>query len=385
MDLKTINNALDQIATEKGLNKQAVLEALEGAFAAAYKREYRKKGEVIKSKFDTQTGELKFWLVKTVVDKNDVVFDEKEIGENKILFNPDRHILLEEAQKTNPDIKVGDVIETELETHSDFGRIAAQVAKQAIIQNLREAEKRSIKQEFANKEGEIISGIIQRLEKGNVYVDLGRTAGIMFKNECVPGEHYRPGDRMRFYILAVQDEKGKPGIVLSRSHPQFIQRLLELEVPEIADGVVEVKKIAREPGNRTKVAVLSKMEGIDAVGSVIGQRGIRILAVTNELGNEKIDVVEWSDDPAKFIANAFSPAKIKEVQILPKREAKVFVADDQLSLAIGKGGQNARLVAKLTGWKLDIRSQSRPEEIQEGGITEAVNLDNEEEITLDNI
>jgi len=259
-------------------------------------------------------------------------------------------------------------LEFPLEEQADFGRIAAQTAKQVILQGLREAERASVHDEFADKEGEIVSGVVQRFERGNVFVDLGRAIGIMFYNEGIPGEHYRVGERLRFYVVAVQDDPRRPGIILSRAHPKFIEKLFELEVPEMADGIVEVKQIAREPGSRTKIAVFSKEDGIDPVGSAVGQRGTRVMAVTNELGNEKIDIVEWSEDSEKFIANSLSPAEVGEVEVLERRTARVLVTDDQLSLAIGKGGQNVRLAARLTGWKIDVRSQARPDVVQEGGV-----------------
>lgn len=381
MDLKTLESAVQQVAVEKSIPPERVLEAIESAIAAAYKKEYRKRGELVRAKFDPKTGDLKFWQVKIVVDPKEVRIVEEgeeerepvrtQDGEESLpRYNPDRHIFLEEALAIKPGVQVGEELEFPLETHADFGRIAAQTAKQVILQSLREAERTSIKEEFADKEGEIVSGVIQRFERGNVYVDLGRAVGIMFHNESIPGEHYKIGTRLRFYVLAVQDDPRRPGIVLSRSHPRFVTKLFELEVPEMADGIVEIKAIAREPGSRTKIAVASNQEGIDPVGSVVGQRGTRVMAVTNELGSEKIDVAEWSDEPEKFIANALSPAKVKLVEVFPRREAKVLVAEDQLSLAIGKGGQNVRLAAKLTGWKIDVRSQSRPEEVQEGGVAE---------------
>lgn len=377
MDLKSLNVAINRVATEKGITPAEVINAIEMAIAAAYKKEYRKKSEIIKAKFDFNSGKLEFWQVKTVVDpaKVKISGEETEFSsaeEGLIRYNPDRHIFLDEARKIKPDVNIGEELFSPLEVYSDFGRIAAQTAKQVILQALREAERSSIKKEFADKEGEIVSGVIQRFEKGNVYVDLGRALGVMFHNECIPGERYRIGDRMKFYVLAVQEEDARrPGIILSRAHPQFIAKLFEMEVPEIADGSVEIKQIAREPGNRTKVAFYSKVEGVDAIGSAVGQRGTRVMAVTNELGDEKIDIIQWSDDPEKYIANALSPAKVKLVEILPRREARVLVAEDQLSLAIGRGGQNVRLAAKLTGWKIDVRSQSRPEEIQEGGVATA--------------
>ncbi len=384
MDLKSLSGAVEQIASEKGIPVEKVMGAIEAAIAAAYKKEYRKRSEIIRAKIDLKTGELQFFQVKTVVDQTTVRIVSEEEGEEPkeptpaeeaegVLprYNADRHIFLEEAVQFKKDAVLGEELEFPLETHEDFGRIAAQTAKQVVLQNIREAERSSIREEFADKEGEIVSGVVQRFERGNVYINLGRAMGIMYPNESIPGEHYRLGDRMRFYVLAVQNDVRRPGIVLSRSHPNFVAKLFELEVPEIADGTVEIKQIAREAGSRTKIAVSSNEEGVDPVGSAVGQRGTRVMAVTNELGNEKIDIIEWSEDPEKFIGNAISPAKAKLVEILPRREAKVLVAEDQLSLAIGKGGQNVRLAAKLTGWKIDVRSQSNPDAVQEGGVAVA--------------
>jgi N utilization substance protein A len=388
MDIKALGTAIVQIATEKGIPPEKVLGAIETAIAAAYKKEYRKRSEVIRAKLDTKTGALRFWQVKTVVDPSEVrIVNEEEAhaeknvptpkrehtvteAEEELLprYNPDRHLFLEEARALNPDATVGEEMEFPLEVQESFGRIAAQTAKQVVLQSLREAERASVREEFSDKEGAIVSGVIQRFERGNVYVDLGRAIGLMFHTESIPGEHYRLGERLRFYVLAVQDDARRPGIVLSRSHPEFVKKLFALEVPEIAEGIVEIKGIAREAGSRTKIAVASKEEGVDPVGSAVGQRGTRVMAVTNELGNEKIDIIEWSDDPEKYIGNALSPAKVKLVEVLERRAARVLVAEDQLSLAIGKGGQNVRLAAKLTGWKIDVRSQSRPEEAQEGGV-----------------
>lgn len=388
MDLKTIHSVIRQLAEEKGVSPEKVLEVVEAALAAAYKKEYRKKSEIVKCKFDENSGKLNFWLVKTVVDPSEVrVVEEgeeeeekkpaqptEEEGERPPRYNSDRHIFLEEAKKKKSDCSPGDEVDFPLEAHEEFGRIAAQTAKQVILQNLREAERESIEKEFAGKENSIVSGVVQRIERGNIFIDLGRAIGVMFKMESVPGEYYKIGDRLRFYLLAVQKEEARrPGIILSRSHPDFVQKLFEMEVPEIADGTVEIKAIARESGSRTKIAVYSTEDGVDPVGSTVGQRGTRVMAVTNELGNEKIDIIEWSDDPSKFISNALSPAKTKAVEVLPRRSSKVFVAEDQLSLAIGKGGQNVRLAARLTGWKIDVRSQERPEEVQEGGVAHAEN------------
>lgn len=401
-DLKTLKRAIDQIAEEKGIDPAKILEAIESSIAAAYKREYAQRGELIKTKFDLKTGDLKFWRVKTVADETTVriveedeavseegrpVAEKEEVGEEGepllTRYNPDRHMLIEEAKKIKADAKVGDELEFPLESHEEFGRIAAQTAKQVILQRLREAERDSVLGEFKNREGEIVSGVIQRFDRGNVYIDLGRATGVLFYNESIPGEHYRAGERMRFFVLAVQSDAKMPGIILSRSHPKFVSKLFALEVPEINDGVIEIKAIAREPGSRTKIAVVSKADGVDPVGSCVGQRGTRVMAVSNELGQEKLDIVEWSEDPAKFISSSLSPAKVQSVEVLPRREARVYIPEDQLSLAIGKGGQNVRLAAKLTGWKIDVRSATKPEEVQEGGVAEA--LEKEQESTKEKV
>lgn len=384
MDLKVLIQGVNQIAEDKKIEVKRVFEAIESALAAAYKKEYMSRGAVVKATLDAEKGELSFMQVKEVVDKTTVRMvdaeDSKtepkdiELNEDETplpRYNTERHIFLEEALKLKSDIKVGDELELPLETHTDFGRIAAQTAKQVIIQKIREAERDSIISEFKNKEGQVVSGIVQRFERGNVYIDLGRAVGVMFPNESIPGEYYKAGERLRFYILAVQTESRMPGIILSRAHPKFVSKLFEMEVPEIADKTVEVKAIAREPGSRTKIAVYSNVEGVDPVGSCVGQRGTRVMAVNSELGQEKLDIIEWSEDAEKFVANALSPAKARSVEILSRREARVLIADDQLSLAIGKGGQNVRLAAKLTGWKIDVRSQSKPEEAQEGGVASA--------------
>jgi N utilization substance protein A len=392
LNIKELTKALKQVADEKGLEPEKVMEVIESSIAAAYKREYGQRGEVVKCQLDQTTGELKFWQVKTVVDETTVRFvaEDEEIEDNEKTkgkekprkehstqeseeeklprFNPERHITFDEAKKIKKGSKVGDEITFPLEMHDDFGRIAAQTAKQVILQKLRESERDSILAEWHDKEGQIVSGVVQRFERGNVFIDLGRTIGVMFANESIPGEHYRSGERLRFLVLAVQEDTRLPGIILSRSHPKFVTELFRMEVPELAEGAIEIRALAREPGNRTKVAVASKSEGIDPVGALVGQRGTRVMAVNNELGNEKIDIAEWSEDPAAFISNALSPAKVEKVDILPRREARAYVPESQLSLAIGKGGQNVRLAAKLTGWKIDVRSQTRPEEAQEGGV-----------------
>lgn len=402
MDIKTLIQTIHQISEEKGIQSERVFEAIETALAAAYKKEYSEKGALIRARLDGDTGELQFMRVKEVVDdtmvrvveeteeettegaeKKEERTEEREESDEPLLprYNPERHIFIDEAKKTQPTVELGGEVITPLPEHTDFGRIAAQTAKQVILQKLREAERDSIAMEFKDREGRLVSGVVQRVERGNVFIDLGRAMGVMFYNETIPGEHYRIGERLRFYVAAVQADSGRStGVILSRAHPKFIGQLFEMEVPEIADGVVEVKGIAREPGSRTKIAVSSSVDGVDPVGSCVGQRGTRVMTVTNELGNEKIDIIEWSEEPDAFISNALSPAKVQHVEIVEEHEAKVFVADDQLSLAIGKGGQNVRLAAKLTGWRIDVRSQSRPEESPEGGVAVAEGIGAEEDV-----
>jgi N utilization substance protein A len=391
LDIKELSKAIRQVAEEKGLAPETITEAIESSIAAAYKRDYADRGGIVKCKLDEKAGTLKFWRVKTVVDETMVRFVDESAGEDEEgekrereaedeqklpRFNPERHITLEDAEKTKPDAAVGDELTFPLETKEDFGRIAAQTAKQVILQKLRESERESILTEWTQKAGQIVSGEVQRFDRGNVFVNLGRAIGVMFANESIPNEHYRAGERLRFLVLAVQEDTRMPGIVLSRANPQFVAELFKVEVPELAEGAIEIKEIAREPGNRTKIAVASSAEGVDPVGALVGQRGTRVMAVNNELGNEKIDIIEWSDDPENFIANALSPAKVERVEILLRREARAFVPEGQLSLAIGRGGQNVRLAAKLTGWKIDVRSQSHPDETQEGGMADAAKPEN---------
>ena len=389
LNVKELARAVKQVAEEKSLDPNQVIEAIESSLAAAYKKEYGTRGEIIRAKLDMKTGEMNFWQVKSVVDETTVRIVEKgeeevepepekpseraaddfgEDGELKLpRYNGERHIMLDEAKNINPGVELGDEVTFPLETKEDFGRIAAQTAKQAVFQKLRESERDSILREWRGRENQIVSGIVQRFERGNVYIDLGRAVGVMFANESVPGEHYRSGERLRFLTLAVQEDTRLPGIILSRSHPKFVAKLFELEVPEVADGSVEIKLIAREPGSRTKLAVLSHAGGVDPVGALVGQRGTRVMAVNNELGPEKIDIIEYSDDPEKFLVNALSPAKVQSVEIGEGRAARVYVPDDQLSLAIGRGGQNVRLAAKLTGWKIDVRSNAKPDIVPEDG------------------
>ena len=394
-NFKEVLSAVEQVSQEKGLPKEKIISVLENALAAAYKKEYRKKSEIVKSKLDTETGNVKFWQVKLVLDESMIREDDEEISESqenseeglkKVKFNSDRHIMLEEAKKIDPKIKAGDELVSELPApEKEFGRIAAQTAKQVVIQRLREVERETIYESFKEKEGEIVSGLVQRVEGRNVFVDLGKAIGLMPSFETILSEHYRPGQRLRFYLNAVEFDARGPKVYLSRAHPKFISKLFSLEVPEIQEGIVEIKGIVREPGSRTKIAVYSNQEGIDAVGSCVGQRGSRVMTVLNEVSPEKIDIVEWSEDIDQYVANSLAPAKVKEVKLLPKREVLVLVNPDQLSLAIGKEGQNVRLAAKLTGLKIDVRSVEEPEKIVEGGVAEVSLESGEDEAGDDEI
>lgn len=389
MEKQPFLSAIEQICEEKGIAKEKVLETVEMALAAAYKRDYGRKGQNIRIEFNPETGQMKVFQVKLVVDQSMLrpetpeaeeeteeipqteipqAQQEEEIpeAEKKIRFNPDKHIIIEELKAMTDlpkeinlkKIKPGDEVQFPLEVHQDFGRIAAQTAKQVVIQRIREAERDAIYDEFKDKEGQIVSGIVQRLERGTVFLDIGKTTGIVFPEEQIPRENYRPGQRLKAYIIEVQKDNRGPTIVLSRVHPKIVSQLFALEVPEIANGTVQIKSIAREPGSRSKIAVATTEERVDPIGSMIGQKGTRVQAVINELAGEKIDIVEWSEDPVKFISHALSPAKVLEVKIDQKKnQAQAIVPEDQLSLAIGIKGQNVRLAAKLTGWKIDIVSQ----------------------------
>ena len=369
-------SAIAQIAEEKGISTEKVLETIEMAIAAAYKKDYGKKGQIIKAKLDPESGAVSFKLVKQVVDEK-MLYSEEELEkmkekpplgeeeekkEKKVRFNPERHIMLKEAKKINPKLKVGEELEISLEAKEDYGRIAAQTAKQVILQRIREAEKESIFSEYKSKEGEIISGIVQRIEGRNVFLDIGKTLGILPREEQVPGEFYRPGQRLKVFLLKVEETPKGPAIILSRAYPKLISKLFELEVPEVSSGQVKIMSIAREPGSRSKIAVSTDVEGIDPIGSMVGQKGTRVMAVINELAGEKIDIIEYSPKAEEYIANSLSPAKALEVKILPKNKAQVIVPEDQLSLAIGKEGQNVRLAAKLTGWKIDVKPPGAEEE-----------------------
>ncbi len=361
-DLKVIHSVLDQLEQEKGISKASSIETIESALASAYKKEYGKRGQIINAKFDLDTGKTEFSQVKIVIDKTRVKTEEEENeneNDERIRFNPEHHIWIEDAQKIKKDSKLDEEIIFPLESKSDFGRIAAQTAKQTIIQKIREAEKGSISKEFGGKQGEIVNGVVQRIEKGNIFVDLKRATGILPFSEQIHSEKYKPGERIRAYLSLVEETPKGIFLRLSRAHSQFLRKLFETEVPEINNKVVEIKNIVREAGSRSKIAVHSNDENVDPIGSLVGQRGVRVSTVMSELGGEKIDIIEWSDDPKKFITEALSPARILGIELSEKeKKAIVEVSEDQQSLAIGKGGQNVRLAAKLTGWKIDIRGIS---------------------------
>ena len=344
IDNKELILALEELEKEKGMKKDYILEAIETALVTAYKRNFDAL-ENVKVVMDRQTGATHIYSIKEVMkDANDEATE----------------ISLKEAHKINPDLKEGDTVEIEI-VPRNFGRIAAQTAKQVIIQKLREAEREIIYNEFNDRKGEIVSGLIQKADKNIVVMDLGKLEGVMPAKEQIPTEHYRVNDKIKGYVLDVErGAKGAPQVIVSRSHPDFVRKLLEFEIPEIYEGVIEIKSVSRDPGNRSKVAVYSPDPNIDPVGSCVGQKGVRIQNVINELNGEKIDVIEWNEDPSIYIASSLLPAQILAVDVKEEEKfAQVIVPDDQLSLAIGKAGQNARLAARLTNWKIDIKSETQ--------------------------
>ncbi len=336
-------HALEQLEKEKGINKEVLIEAIEAALISAFKRNFNSMQNV-KISFDNLTGDIKvFALRKVVADRSG---DPSEIS-------------LEESREIDKKLEEGDVLEIEV-TPKKFGRIAAQTAKQVVVQRIREAERGIIFDEYYSKESEIVTGIIQRAERKNVIIDLGKTEAVLPATEQTPGEEYKFNYRIKTYVIEVKKTTKGPQITLSRTHPGLVKRLFELEVPEIHDGTVEIKSIAREPGSRTKMAVFTKDENVDPVGACVGQKGTRVQAVVDELKGEKIDIIEWDNNPEAFISSSLNPAKVVRVDINEQnKSARVIVPDYQLSLAIGKEGQNARLAAKLTGWRIDIKSESQ--------------------------
>ena len=344
IDNKELILALEELEKEKGIKKEYLLESIETALVTAYKRNFDSL-ENVRVEMDKQTGATHVYSIKEVMKKAN---DE------------DTEISVKEAQKINPDLKEGDTVEVEI-VPRNFGRIAAQTAKQVIIQKLRELEREIVFHEFNERKGEIVSGIIQKADHNIVVMDLGKLEGVMPSKEQIPTEHYKVNDKIKGYVLDVEKgAKGAPQVIVSRSHPDFVRKLLEFEIPEIYEGVIEIKSVSRDPGYRSKVAVYSPDPNIDPVGSCVGQKGVRIQNVINELNGEKIDVIEWNEDPSIYIASALLPAQILAVDAKEEEKfAQVIVPDDQLSLAIGKAGQNARLAARLTNWKIDIKSETQ--------------------------
>lgn len=336
-------HALEQMVKEKGIDKEVLIEAIEAALISAYKRNFG-SSQNVRVSVDLETGDFKVYALK------------------KVTNNPQNDFLdisLENAKKINAELEEDDMAEIEV-TPKEFGRIAAQTAKQVVVQRIREAERGIIFEEFSNKEGEIVTGIVQRTERKNVIIDLGKTEAVLAPAEQIPGEEYKFNDRIKTYIIEVKKTSKGPQIMVSRTHPNLIKRLFELEVPEIHEGTVEIKSISREPGSRTKIAVYSKDDNVDPVGACVGQKGTRVQAIVDELKGEKIDIIKWSSNPKEYISSSLSPAKVVRVDVNEEeKSAKVTVPDFQLSLAIGKEGQNARLAAKLTGWKIDIKSESQ--------------------------
>lgn len=398
-DLKVINSVLTEMEEERGISRERMIDAIEQSLATAYKKEFGKRGQIITCHFDMETGTTVFNQVKIVVDEtmlkpepeldeegNPIEEEEVEEGEEdekKVRFDEEKHIMINTARMIKKDVELGEELVFPLESKDDFGRIAAQTAKQVIMQKIREAEKESALAEFGQKAGDIVIGQAQRFERGNLYVDLGRVTAIMPYEEQIPGERFKPGERIRAILLAVEETPRGIFLKLSRSHPDFLVALFTIEAPELQTGAVEVKAVAREAGARSKIAVHAVDEHIDPVGSLVGQRGVRVSTVMSELGGEKIDIIEWSPEQVEFIEDALSPAQVMEVRIEsePNEEtherghAIAEVANDQQSLAIGRGGQNVRLAAKLTGWKIDIVSANTGEDLAEADADGEVTLE----------
>jgi len=401
--------AIQQVCNDKKIPLASVIETIESALAAAYRKDFGNKLQNIKVDFEMETGNFKVYDIKEVVEdelkedyerikeekmkqaemeaKGETISADASETEDKAIegdqtgeikkFNPKTMISLADAKAIKKRVKIGDELVQQLALEGDFGRMAAQTAKQVVIQKLREAERNIILNEYKDKVGDLLTGTVQRVEGNMVLVDFGNVTAVMPLEEGIRSERYSPGARFKFYIKSVEESARGPKVILSRIHPDILRKLFKLEVPEIASGTVQIKSIVREAGSRSKVAVASKEDNVDPIGSAVGQRGTRVQTIINEIGGEKIDIIEWQEDPAKFIAKALSPAKIIRVEIKGNkdkekkndakedragREAVVYVTPDQLSLAIGKGGQNVRLAAKLTGWKIDIMEDKLEEE-----------------------
>lgn len=380
-----IASAIKQICDERGIPQEQVIEALEAALAAAYRKDFGEKNQNIKVEFDLKTGDSRVFDVKQVVEdlppeeegaegaeqtESDEVGDEMAEGdEEKRRFNPKTDIQLTEIRATKPDAEVGDEIRTELAVPAEYGRMAAQTAKQVIIQKIREAERTILFDTFKGKEDAIVIGVVQRREDSRVLVDLGKVTAILPQNEQIARERYMSGDRVKVYVKSVGESNRGPEIIVSRATPLMVKKIFESEIPEVASGAIEIKGVSRDAGNRSKVAVFTTQDTIDPIGSCIGQRGSRIQMIIAELGGEKIDVIQYDENPTVFIANALSPAKISSIELFPEtRIARVLVAEDQLSLAIGKMGQNVKLASQLTGWNIEVHQEGVVREFKKGAI-----------------
>ena len=364
IDVKELISAMEELERERGISKEYLLESLEAALVSAYKRDFEADDNV-KVTIDQKTGEIHIYSIKTVV---------------KEYPDPILEISQEDAKKVDKKAKLGDTVEVEIKP-KNFGRIAAQTAKQVVVQKIREAERTIVFNQYNDKKGEIVTGIIQKVDDKLVVLDLGKLEGVMPKKEQIATEEYNVNDKIRAYVLSVEKgAKGAPQVIVSRSHPDFVRKLFEFEIPEIYEGLIEIKSVSRDAGSRSKVAVYSKDPNIDPVGSCVGQKGVRIQNIINELHGEKIDVIEWSEDPAQFIAAALLPAQVLAVDVKEDEKfAQIIVPDDQLSLAIGKSGQNARLAAKLTNWKIDIKSESQFREMLMAAQNEGEDYDEDAE------
>ena len=358
LDLKILAQVLKQLEEERGISKDALVDAIENTLAAAYKKDFGKTGQIIRTDLNLESGKAEFFQVKKVLDVADILEEGEEVdidSENpKVRFNEERHIMLEDAKKIQGNISAGEEIVFPLETKSDFGRIAAQTAKQVVIQKLREAERNVVMGEFAEKEGTIVTGEMQRFERGSIFINLGQTIAIMPFEQQIRGERFKQGERIRTYVLKVDDQAKKGSfITVSRSDPRFVVKLFERESPELADGLIETRKVERIPGVRTKIAVSTKDDSIDPVGALVGQRGLLVSTIINELHGEKIDVIEWSDTPEIFLEESFSPANVT-VKKIENGKAIVNAEEDQIFAAVGIEGQNIKLVSKFTGHDIDL-------------------------------
>lgn len=359
-----LNFIIEQVGKDRGVDRKVIIEALEQAVLTASRKKYGHQGE-IEVRYNEEAGEVELFQFKQVVEE---------------VVNPATEISLEEARQLDSEAEIGDSLGVKLDT--DFGRIGAQTAKQVIIQKVRDAERENIYLEFKDRKGDVVSGVVQRIEKGNVFLTIGRAEAVLYGKEQIPGEVYRQGERLRAYILDVQKSSKGPQIFLSRTHPGFLVKLFEMEVPEIAQGIIKVISAAREPGERAKIAVYSSDRDVDPVGACVGMRGSRVQNVVQELRGERIDIIPWTQDQAKYVCNALAPAKISKVYIDEEgRHIEVVVADDQLSLAIGKKGQNVRLASKLTGWKIEIKSESKMEKLSSEVLERFKNIPNLGEVS----